>query len=58
MAAVPLESVRQGEAVMADTITFYTHPMSRGLTVHWLLEELGAPYEMKVLERVFAGVKL
>jgi len=35
---------------MADTITFYTHPMSRGLTVHWLLEELGAPYEMKVLD--------
>jgi glutathione S-transferase len=34
---------------MAD-ITFYTNPMSRGLTVHWLLEELGAPYEMKVLD--------
>ena len=35
---------------MADTITFYTNPMSRGLTVQWLLEELGAPYEMKVLD--------
>ncbi len=30
---------------MADTITLYTNPMSRGLTVHWLLEELGVPYE-------------
>jgi glutathione S-transferase len=35
---------------MADTITLYTNPMSRGLTVQWLLEELGAPYEMKVLD--------
>jgi glutathione S-transferase len=35
---------------MADTITFYTNPMSRGLTVHWLLEELGAPYEIKLLD--------
>jgi len=35
---------------MADTITLYTNPMSRGLTVHWLLEELGAPYELKLLD--------
>jgi glutathione S-transferase len=35
---------------MVDTVTFYTGAMSRGLTVHWLLEELGAPYEMKVLD--------
>ena len=35
---------------MTDSITFYTHPMSRGMTVHWLLEELGAPYEMKILD--------
>jgi glutathione S-transferase len=35
---------------MADTITFYTNPMSRGRIVHWLLDELGAPYEMKVLD--------
>jgi glutathione S-transferase len=35
---------------MADTITFYTNPMSRGRIVHWLLDELGAPYEMKILD--------
>jgi glutathione S-transferase len=34
---------------MAD-ITFYTNPMSRGRIVHWLLEELGVPYDMKVLD--------
>jgi glutathione S-transferase len=34
---------------MAD-ITFYTNPMSRGRIVHWLLEELGVAYEMKVLD--------
>ena len=34
---------------MAD-ITFYTNPMSRGRIVHWLLEELGVPYDMRVLD--------
>jgi glutathione S-transferase len=34
---------------MAD-ITFYTNPMSRGRIVHFLLEELGVPYDMKVLD--------
>ena len=34
---------------MAD-ITFYTNPMSRGRIVHWLLEELGVPYDMKILD--------
>lgn len=50
MTALPLESPTGLEATMADTITFYTNPMSRGLTVHWLLEELGAPYEVKLLD--------
>ncbi len=45
---------------MAD-ITFYTNPMSRGRIVHFLLEELGVPYDMKILdfekgERESAGV--
>jgi glutathione S-transferase len=35
---------------MADKVTLYTNPMSRRRTVHWLLDELGAPYEMKVLD--------
>ena len=47
----PLESngrkTRRGN--MAD-ITFYTNPMSRGRIVHWLLEELGVPYDMKILD--------
>jgi glutathione S-transferase len=35
---------------MADTLTFYTNPMSRGRIVRWMLEEVGRPYETKVLE--------
>ncbi|HKX90982.1 MAG TPA: glutathione S-transferase family protein [Sphingomicrobium sp.] len=34
---------------MADLI-FYTHPMSRGQTVRWMLEEVGAPYETEIVE--------
>jgi len=33
---------------MADLI-FYTNPMSRGRTVRWMLEEIGAPYETVIL---------
>lgn len=35
---------------MADEIVFYTNPQSRGLTVHWMLEEIGCPYRMVVKE--------
>lgn len=35
---------------MTDTVTLYSNPMSRGRIVHWLLEELGAPYEMKLVD--------
>jgi glutathione S-transferase len=31
-------------------ITFYTNPMSRGRIVHWLLDELGVPYDTKILD--------
>ena len=34
---------------MADLI-FYTHPMSRGQTVRWMLEEVGEPYETEILD--------
>ena len=35
---------------MTDKITFYHNPMSRGRIVHWMLEEVGAPYETKILD--------
>ena len=35
---------------MADTITFYTNPMSRGRIIRWMLEEVGQPYETVVLD--------
>jgi glutathione S-transferase len=34
---------------MADDLVFYTNPMSRGQTVRWMLEEVGAPYETRIL---------
>jgi len=34
---------------MADLV-FYTNPQSRGQTVRWMLEEIGQPYETKVLD--------
>jgi len=35
---------------MADTIQFYTNPMSRGQIVRWMLEEIGTPYEAHILD--------
>ena len=35
---------------MTDKVVLYSNPQSRGRTIHWLLEELGAPYEMRVLD--------
>ena len=34
---------------MTDRVTFYHNPMSRGRIVHWMLEEAGAPYDMKIV---------
>src|SRR3954447_5293312 len=33
----------------AAQLTFYTHPMSRGRIVRWMLEEVGHPYETEIL---------
>lgn len=40
---------------MASDIQFYTNPMSRGQIARWMLEEIGAPYEMIVLDCGFRG---
>lgn len=35
---------------MSKELVFYTNPMSRGRMVRWMLEEVGAPYRVEVLE--------
>jgi glutathione S-transferase len=35
---------------MSDVVTFYYHPMSRARIAHWMLEESGAKYEIKILD--------
>lgn len=35
---------------MTASLTFYTHPMSRGRVARWMLEETGLPYETVLLE--------
>ena len=34
---------------MTDQVVLYMSPMSRGRTVHWMLEELGAPYRIELV---------
>lgn len=35
---------------MNNTMAFYYNPMSRGRIAHWMLEEVGASYETKILK--------
>ena len=35
---------------MADELTFYTNPQSRGRIARWMLEEVGASYRTEVIE--------
>jgi glutathione S-transferase len=35
---------------MTGKVTFYTNPMSRGRMVRWMLEEVGCPYDTKVID--------
>lgn len=32
------------------SLTLYSHPMSRGRIIRWMLEEIGAPYEYKAVD--------
>jgi predicted DNA-binding transcriptional regulator YafY/glutathione S-transferase len=42
-------SHEKGKAPMNKELIFYTNPQSRGAVVHWMLEETGCPYTIKVL---------
>ncbi len=35
---------------MSKDLVFYTNPQSRGRIVRWMLEEVGQPYETKILD--------
>lgn len=35
---------------MTASLTFYTHPMSRGRVARWMLEETGLPYDTVLLD--------
>ena len=35
---------------MAAQLIFYTHPMSRGRIVRWMVEEIGQPYRTELLD--------
>jgi glutathione S-transferase len=35
---------------MTDELVLYTNPMSRGRVVRWMLEEIGRPYKVEVLD--------
>lgn len=32
-----------------NTMTLYTNPQSRGRVVRWMLEEIGQPYDVKIM---------
>ena len=42
---------------MSEAITFYTNPMSRGQIARWMLEEVGQPYDMVILDYGDEGMK-
>jgi glutathione S-transferase len=41
---------------MTDAIAFYHNPQSRGRIVHWMLEEVNAPYEIKVVNESLSSL--
>jgi predicted DNA-binding transcriptional regulator YafY/glutathione S-transferase len=40
----------KGKVPMSKDLIFYTNPQSRGGIVHWMLEEVGCPYTVEVLD--------
>ena len=36
--------------MVSSSLTFYTHPQSRGRIVRWMLEEVGEPYDTVLLD--------
>src|SRR5882762_8974541 len=44
-----LDPLAERRGAMSDEIVFYSSPMSRGRMVHWMLEEVGAPYRFEVV---------
>jgi glutathione S-transferase len=42
--------IAQEGCMMTDELVFYTHPMSRGRIVRWMLEEVGRPYRTELLD--------
>jgi glutathione S-transferase len=47
--ARPQPQASKGNA-MSDDLIFYTNPMSRGRIVRWMLEEVGQPYQTRVMD--------
>jgi glutathione S-transferase len=41
---------RQRRSAVADELTLYTNPMSRGRTARWMLEETGRRYKAEIVE--------
>ncbi len=37
-------------AKSSNELVLYTHPMSRGRTTRWMLEEIGQPYQTELLD--------
>src|SRR5271168_385870 len=46
----PPHAARIQETAMADELVLYTNPQSRGRIARWMLEEVGEPYKIEVLD--------
>lgn len=47
---VPCATDNTKRRIMTKELVFYTNPQSRGMIVHWMLEEIGAPYRIEIKE--------